>query len=48
MQRAYVLTGERFAGILLTAALVNVVSIALMLRRLGRTAEGPRSSRAPS
>ena len=32
----YVLTGERFAGILLTAALVNVVSIAFILRRLGR------------
>src|SRR4029077_17792587 len=32
----YVLTGERFAGILLTAALINVLSIALMLRRLGR------------
>ena len=37
----YVLTGERFAGILLTAALVNVVSIALMLRRLGRDGGGP-------
>ena len=37
----YVLTGERFAGILLTAALVNVVSIALMLRRLGREGGGP-------
>jgi hypothetical protein len=32
----YVLTGERFAGILLTAAVVNVLSIALVLRRLGR------------
>jgi hypothetical protein len=32
----YVLSGERFAGILLTAALINVVSIALVLRRLGR------------
>jgi hypothetical protein len=32
----YVLSGERFAGILLTAALINVVSIALLLRRLGR------------
>ena len=32
----YVLTGERFAGILLTAALVHVVSIAFILRRLGR------------
>lgn len=33
----YLLTGERFAGILLTAALVNVVSIALLLRRVGRS-----------
>ena len=32
----YVLSGERFAGILLTAALINVVSITLVLRRLGR------------
>jgi hypothetical protein len=37
----YVLSGERFAGILLTAALVNVVSIALLLRRLGREGGGP-------
>jgi hypothetical protein len=37
----YVLTGERFAGILLTAAVVNVLSIALMLRRLGRDGGGP-------
>ena len=36
----YVLSGERFAGILLTAALVNVVSIALMLRRLAREGGG--------
>lgn len=32
----YVLSGERFAGILMTAALVNVVSVALLLRRVGR------------
>jgi iduronate 2-sulfatase len=32
----YLLSGQRFTGILLTAALVNVVSIALILRRLGR------------
>ncbi|HYU41664.1 MAG TPA: hypothetical protein VEQ84_05905, partial [Vicinamibacteria bacterium] len=32
----YVLSGERFAGILLTAALINVVSTALLLRRCGR------------
>src|SRR4029450_7193412 len=32
----YVLTGERFAGILLTAALVNVLAIAFILRPLGR------------
>jgi hypothetical protein len=32
----YVLSGERFLGILLTAALINVVSIALLLRRVGR------------
>lgn len=32
----YVVSGERFAGILLTAALINVVSIALLLRRVGR------------
>ena len=37
----YVLTGERFAGILLTAALLNVLSIALMLRRLGRDGGRP-------
>jgi hypothetical protein len=36
----YVLTGERFAGILFTAALVNVVSIALILRRLAREGGG--------
>jgi hypothetical protein len=32
----YVLSGERFAGILMTAALINVVSAALLLRRIGR------------
>jgi hypothetical protein len=32
----YVLSGERFAGLLLTAALINVVSIAVLLRRVGR------------
>jgi hypothetical protein len=32
----YVLSGERFAGILMTAATINVVSVALLLRRIGR------------
>jgi hypothetical protein len=33
----YVLSGERFTGILLTAALLGVLSIALLLRRVGRS-----------
>jgi hypothetical protein len=32
----YLLTGERFAGILLTAGLLNAAGIVLILRRLGR------------
>jgi hypothetical protein len=32
----YVLSGERFAGILMTAATINVLSVALLLRRVGR------------
>jgi hypothetical protein len=33
----YVASGERFVGILLTAALIAVLSIALLLRRVGRS-----------
>lgn len=33
----YVVSGERFTGILLTAALLGVLSIALLLRRVGRS-----------
>jgi len=37
----YLLTGERITGLLLTAALVNAVSIALMLWRAGRDGGRP-------